>query len=98
MYFAPFAVPTALVWWGQRKAKAHRKADKPILKAVHEQVQNSHSTNLREDIDEIRDLVKGGFSKVDRRLDGLQEELRTERLERIAGDNRLSVNVHPVRD
>lgn len=89
-YAAPAAIPTALLWWGQRKAKAHRKTDKPLLTEIHEQTVNDHKekSNLREDIDEIREIVRDGFRSVSRDIGGLREELRTERLERIAGDAR----------
>lgn len=80
----------ALVWWGQRKAKRHRKDDKPMLAEIHEQTVNDHKekSNLREDIDEIREIVRDGFRNVHKDIGGLREELRTERLERIAGDQR----------
>lgn len=97
LYFAPFAVPTALVWWGQRKAKAHRKADKPMLKDIHEQTVNDHKekSNLREDVDELKTRSERLDEKIDHVLkvvtdgfSGLHEEMRQERKERIAGDER----------
>lgn len=87
-YAAPAAIPTALVWWGQRKAKKHRQSDKPMLKEIHEQVQNSHTTNLREDMDRMEGLLTDGFARMDRRFERLEDELLTERKERIAGDQR----------
>ncbi|OMC44725.1 hypothetical protein A5742_27525 [Mycolicibacterium fortuitum] len=96
-YAAPAAVPTAFLWWGQRKAKAHRKTDKPLLTEIHEQTVNDHKekSNLREDVDEL----KAGSLKLDEKIDhvlkvvtdgfsGIHQEIRTERLERIAGDER----------
>lgn len=87
-YAIPTAAVGALTWWGQRRAKKIRENDdtKPLVKEIHEQVRNSHTSNMREDMDEIRDLLKSGFARVEHRIDGLQDDLRTERLERIAGD------------
>lgn len=84
-YVFSAAIPTALVWWGQWKAK---RVTKPMIKEIHHQVKNSHKTNLREDMDRIEGLLADGFSRVDRQLEGLRDDLRTERLERIAGDAR----------
>lgn len=98
LYAAPFIIPTALVWWGQHRAKENRKRDKPVLAEIHEQTVNSHKgkDNLRDQIDRLEAVVTDGFQQVQTQLNGLHEELRTERLERIAGDNRLNVNVHPT--
>lgn len=66
------------------------------LGEIREQVSNDHSTNLRDDIDELVAAVKQAIVdvkdvKVDVRdvktdIGGLREELRTERVERINGD------------
>lgn len=53
---------------------------------IKEQVCNTHDTNLRDDLDEIRDLFLEGLSEIRRDIGGLREELRTERVERIEGD------------
>lgn len=70
--------------------KAHGKASdhKDTSEQTLDQVKNDHSTNLRDDIDEIRDLVRDGLTDIRRDIGGLREELRTERLERIEGDRR----------
>lgn len=46
------------------------------VEEVHEQVKNTHTTNLREDIDE-------GFSHLRREIAGLRRDLRAERQARI---------------
>lgn len=58
------------------------------LDAVHEQVSNSHESNLRDDIDAIRQEVARGFGQMHHRLNLLQSDLAWERQERIAGDRR----------
>lgn len=52
---------------------------------VHEQVKNTHSTNLREDIDRMATLLK----HVRGELTGLRRELRQERQERIGLEMRV---------
>lgn len=52
------------------------------LNAVHEQVTNSHPTNLRDDIDSLRNEVRSGFA-------ALHGEIALERTERIALAERL---------
>ncbi|QJD50234.1 minor tail protein [Mycobacterium phage Iwokeuplikedis] len=63
----------------------HRKQSQ-TLETVREHVANSHTTNLRDDIDEINRLVREGLRDVRQDIGGLREELRTERIERIEGD------------
>ncbi|AOT24953.1 hypothetical protein PBI_KALPINE_33 [Mycobacterium phage Kalpine] len=85
------------VWLNQRK---HGRQ----LGEIKDQVANDHSTNLRDDIDELVAAVRmvtTGLSdlKTDVRdvkqdIGGLREELRTERIERIEGDRlRVIYNV-----
>lgn len=85
------------VWLAQRK---HGRA----IGEIKDQVSNDHSTNLRDDIDElvaaVRQVTQGlGDLKTDVRdvkqdIGGLREELRTERIERIEGDRlRVVYNV-----
>lgn len=94
-----YGTPALVIYLQQRKgrkaseefrAKQEKKTDE-----IHAQAVNSHSTNLREDIDGIRDLVKSGFANVDQRLDGVDDRLRivqrdlsVERQERIDGDKK----------
>ncbi|AOZ61271.1 minor tail protein [Mycobacterium phage DarthPhader] len=87
------------VWLNQRK---HGRQ----LGEIKNQVSNDHSTNLRDDIDELVAAVRQAISdvkdvKTDVRdvkgdISGLREELRTERVERIEGD-RLRVVVNNQR-
>lgn len=51
---------------------------------IKDQVQNDHSTNLRDDIDMLAGLIRG----VAKDISVVREELLTERQERIAGDKR----------
>ncbi|AYD87061.1 minor tail protein [Mycobacterium phage NicoleTera] len=71
----------------------HKKHTK-TLGDIKEQVANSHTTNLRDDIDELNRILREGFSETRRDISGLREELRTERIERIEGDKlRVVYNV-----
>ncbi|AHJ86397.1 hypothetical protein 40AC_33 [Mycobacterium phage 40AC] len=64
------------------------------LGVIKEHVANSHTTNLRDDIDELSRMVREGFAETRRDIGGLREELRTERIERIEGDKlRVVYNV-----
>lgn len=65
----------ALIW-----ALASWRDQKKVL----EEVKNKHSTNLREDLDIIRDEIRG----LSKDFVGLRDELRQERQERIEGDQR----------
>lgn len=51
---------------------------------IRDQVKNSHSTNLREDLDDIRDLVHGIYERLDR----LDTNATLERRERLAQGDR----------
>ncbi|QBP30511.1 minor tail protein [Mycobacterium phage Charm] len=90
------------VWLTQRN---HGKK----LGDIKEQVANSHSTNLRDDIDRVIAAVasltdtvgdvKYQVRDVKQDIGGLREELRFERQERINGDririNAESLNINP---
>lgn len=74
--------------------QVHRKQGND-LKAVKDQVKNGHGTNLRDDIDELRDLLRDGLGDLRRDVAGIRQdiggirgELRAERQERIEGDQR----------
>ncbi|AQT25848.1 hypothetical protein SimranZ1_36 [Mycobacterium phage SimranZ1] len=73
---------------GQRKGRERARQIDAKTDEIHEQTVNTHDTNMRDDLDEIRDLVRDGFKQIQRDIGGLREELRTERLERIEGDKR----------
>ncbi|QFG04505.1 minor tail protein [Mycobacterium phage Jeeves] len=51
------------------------------LHKIDTQVSNSHDENLR-------DEITRGFREIRQDIGGLREEIRTERVERIAGDKR----------
>ncbi|AXC38492.1 hypothetical protein SEA_RUBEELU_29 [Mycobacterium phage Rubeelu] len=73
---------------GQRAGQDRARKIDAKTDEIHEQVVNTHETNLRADFDELRDLVTDGFRRVERDIGGIREEIRTERKERIAGDRR----------
>ncbi|AGI12976.1 hypothetical protein PBI_BUTTERS_29 [Mycobacterium phage Butters] len=73
---------------GQRAGQDRARKIDAKTDEIHEQVVNTHDTNLRADFDELRDLVTDGFRRVERDIGGIREEIRTERKERIAGDRR----------
>lgn len=59
---------------------------------VRAQVKNSHSTNLREDVDKVLDkldAVIDGQSRHDSEIAGLRADMRVERQERLALASRL---------
>ncbi|ASR77136.1 minor tail protein [Mycobacterium phage MyraDee] len=90
-------LPAIIAAWatlrGQHKTKAMHQENKEATEALRYEVTNDHSTNIRHDIDEIHALISGGFHEVRKDIGGLREELRTERLERIAGDRLHIVRV-----
>ncbi|ALH46877.1 minor tail protein [Mycobacterium phage Theia] len=53
---------------------------------IEEQVCNTHDTNMRDDLDELRELVIEGFADMRREFLAVRNELNTERIERIEGD------------
>lgn len=94
-----YGTPALILYLQQRKGRKESRKFRADLdektNAIHEQTVNDHTTNMREDMDHIRDLVKEGFGKVDERLDGVDERLRIvqrdlsiERQERIDGDKK----------
>lgn len=60
--------------------------------AAREQVQNSHSTNLRDDLDKVLDgieTLKQGQTQHSSEIGGLRADLRQERIERLDVARRL---------
>jgi hypothetical protein len=60
--------------------------------AIRAQVQNSHTTNLREDVDAVLaklDAVIDGQRRNDAEISGLRADMRVERQERLALAARL---------
>lgn len=72
---------------------AHRRQGQDICE-IKDQVSNDHDTNLRDDIDDMKELMLDGFltlrSEFSRELSGIREDMRVEREERIAGDKQRS--------
>jgi hypothetical protein len=59
------------------------------IKTTKEQVQNSHSTNLRDDLDGLHADVR----LVLRAIEGLRDEVHDERRERIKADEALAKRI-----
>lgn len=70
------------------KQRQELKETRDTAKKMLYQVENEHRSNLRDDIDDLAKAVKEGFKGVRQDVHGLQEEMRTERIERIEGDRR----------
>lgn len=70
-----------------------------VIQGVRDQVQNSHETNLRDDVDRVLEgmdrLIEGQERHNDdlrqhgREIGGLRAEIRHEREERLAADQRI---------
>lgn len=73
------------VWLSHRGNKRLRNS----VDEVQNQVQNNHSTNLRDDIDAIHVSVRG----VSRDVAQLRGELRDERTDRIAADKAINEHI-----
>lgn len=79
----PAIIAAVAAYMKQRQElKSHRQVAEQMLY----QVQNEHRSNLRDDIDDLALAVKEGFSSVRHEMNGLRDEIRTERMERIEGD------------
>lgn len=64
--------------------------------AARHQVQNSHTTNLRDDVDRVLDRldeVLAGQTRHDKAIDGLRRDLGHEREERLAVSERLDHHI-----
>jgi hypothetical protein len=93
----PGVVAAVLAYYGQQKAKQRWNRQAKQSDEIHYQVKNDHPSNFRDDLDELKRIVQEGFQNIHKSfsevhvdVSGVREELRTERLERIAGDkNRL---------
>lgn len=63
----------------------HKEIAKDI-RETREQVQNSHVTNLRDDIDDLYDAVQ----RMSHSVEGLRDDIRVERRERLALTEQVS--------
>ncbi|MEU7570338.1 DUF2746 domain-containing protein [Micromonospora sp. NPDC049240] len=73
---------------------------KDHTRAARAQVQNSHDTNLRDDVDKVLDGlgdVKDLLRQHGKDIAGMREEIRHERVERVYVEKRLDdhVRLHP---
>ena len=71
--------------------KTHEVANAAQTKtvdAVLDEVKNDHKTNLRDDLDQIRDMIHNGLSDIQQDIREIRSDIRTERVERIEGDRR----------
>lgn len=69
------------------------RAQRRDVALVRTQVQNSHTTNLREDIDRVLDgleRVHTGQSRHDAEIAGIRRDIRDERRERMALAERIA--------
>lgn len=82
----PALVAAIAALWHRREAKTQWADQNEKNDAVLYEVRNDHRTNLRDDLDELKAIVRGGFADIHQDIHGLREELRTERIERIEGD------------
>lgn len=84
-----------------RRNGEHAEAAAADAKAVREQVENSHTTNLRDDLDKITDrLADHGrvLQRVDDKASRIGEELRTETALRREADARTNGKVDKAVD
>lgn len=87
------AIVVAVVTAGFELVRRARNTDKK-LEVVREHVQNSHSTNLRHDVDRIiatLDRVVENQGRQDREISLLRSELMHERSERMLGDGKHTI-------
>ena len=69
------------------------------VKAIQRQVQNDHTTNLREELDERHDEISEWFREFRRDIGGMREELRGVRsVQRIVLDDQraMSARIHTI--
>jgi hypothetical protein len=69
------------------------------ISQIKHQVQNSHETNLRDDVDRVLagvETLVEGQRQHSQEISGLREEVRTERLERIDVERRLDDHVRSL--
>ena len=94
---AIIAVPTlAAALIAARRSGANGSA----VEAVRDQVQNDHTNNLRDDIDEIRQAVidiRGDLRVVRADVRELRGELRDERSDRASADAEVDAAVSKIR-
>ena len=87
------AIAAAPALLGLRPIKRAQRDLGRKQEAIHEQVANSHSTNLRDDIDQIHHALEQVVSaqatvieqqrETRRDIGGIRDEMRTERQERL---------------
>lgn len=70
-------------------SKREIRDSKRDIRDIKAQVVNSHDSNLREDIDELRDLVERGFRN-------LQEALTLEQRARLVGEERVERRLNKI--
>lgn len=86
----PGMAAAVLAFYGQRKAKERWTRQEKQSDEIHFQVKNDHPSNFRDDLDDLKRIVQEGFRNIHIDVNGLREELRTERVERIEGDRAKS--------
>lgn len=77
---ASTVLPVAIPLWSKvKKIEGHAES-------ANEQVSNTHSTNLRDDIDRLAESIEAGFSETRTQFRQVHEALNLERRERMEGD------------
>ncbi|QBJ00219.1 hypothetical protein SEA_PHARAOH_30 [Mycobacterium phage Pharaoh] len=79
-------------WLGVKNVKTTRqqhRENKQHISELKYEITNDHSSNIRHDMDLIRDLVRDGFHQITGEVEGLRRDIRTERRERIEADRLL---------
>lgn len=83
-------IPALTTYLAQRPVRASQRE-------IVQQVSNSHGTNLRDDLDSIRDEMRDGFTEVKHDIGGLREENRQERRERsLIAERVAAIAAHQV--
>jgi gas vesicle protein len=95
-------IVVALIGTALEVLRRHGKAIEQVAEdaaQAREQVTNTHSTNLRDDMDRIHDDVREVLKVLARHgeeISGIREEIRQERRERLAVSERLDDHISAV--
>lgn len=82
----PAIIAAVAAFYNQKK---ELKSQRNLQERTLHELKNEHSSNLRDDIDDLSEAIKEGFTQACSDINWLREELRTERIERIfEGDKR----------
>ncbi|QGJ87759.1 hypothetical protein SEA_BIANCATRI92_32 [Mycobacterium phage BiancaTri92] len=85
----PSILAAALAFRNTKLNRVHHQENRGRIEELKYEITNDHDSNIRHDIDAIRDMVRDGFQETRRDISGLRSDIRTERRERIEGDRLL---------